>query len=133
MYGVCVTDCWMYDVERCLMYHAACEVEFQPFSRWYSQLTFLHRMVMENRPVDPGSIQGSHRPVSFIRIKQSTRERFFVQLSISNHIVGLVHKSHIVRTCLRYHAACKVEFQPFNRSYSQLTFSIFKNVLSQTL
>ena len=24
-----------------------------------------------------------------------------------------------------YHAACKVEFQPFNRSYSQLTFSIF--------
>ena len=29
------------------------------------------------------------------------------------------------RTCLMYHAACKVEFQPFNRSYSQLTFSIF--------
>ena len=25
----------------------------------------------------------------------------------------------------RYHAACKVEFQPFNRSYSQLTFFIF--------
>ena len=24
-----------------------------------------------------------------------------------------------------YHAACKVEFQPFNRSYSQLTFSSF--------
>ena len=24
-----------------------------------------------------------------------------------------------------YHAACKVEFQPFNRSYSQLTFFIF--------
>ena len=24
-----------------------------------------------------------------------------------------------------YHAACKVEFQPFNRSYSQLTFSNF--------
>ena len=22
--------------------------------------------------------------------------------------------------CLLYHAACKVEFQPFNRSYSQL-------------
>ena len=28
-------------------------------------------------------------------------------------------------TCLTYHAACKVEFQPFNQSYSQLTFSIF--------
>ena len=38
----------------------------------------VHRMVMENRPVDPGSIQGSHRPISFIRIKQNTRERYFV-------------------------------------------------------
>ena len=28
-------------------------------------------MVMENRPVDPGSIQGSHRPISFIRIKHT--------------------------------------------------------------
>ena len=27
---------------------------------------------MENRPVDPGSIQGSHRPISFIRIKHRT-------------------------------------------------------------
>ena len=33
----------------------------------------VHRMVMENRPVDPGSIQGSHRPISFIRIKHGTR------------------------------------------------------------
>ena len=32
-----------------------------------------HRMVMENRPVDPGSIQGSHRPISFIRIIHRTR------------------------------------------------------------
>ena len=30
-------------------------------------------MVMENRPVDPGSIQGSHRPISFVRIKHRTR------------------------------------------------------------
>ena len=30
-------------------------------------------MVMENRPVDPGSIQRSHRPISFIRIKHGTR------------------------------------------------------------
>ena len=33
----------------------------------------VHRMVMENRPVDPGSIQGSLRPISFIRIKHKTR------------------------------------------------------------
>ena len=33
----------------------------------------VHRMVIENRPVDPGSIQGSHRPISFIRIKHRTR------------------------------------------------------------
>ena len=33
----------------------------------------VHIMVMENRPVDPGSIQGSHRPISFIRIKHGTR------------------------------------------------------------
>ena len=33
----------------------------------------VYRMVMENRPVDPGSIQGSHRPISFIRIKHRTR------------------------------------------------------------
>ena len=50
------------------------------------------------------------------------------------HCVGLVHKHHIrneipgieaQRTCLMYHAACKVEFQPCNRSYSQLTFLNF--------
>ena len=54
----------------------------------------------------------------------NTRERFLVKLSINNHIVGLLilHKKHIMRTCLMYHAACKVEFQPFKRSYSQLTF-----------
>ena len=32
----------------------------------------VHILVMENRPVDPGSIQGSHRPVSFM-IKHRTR------------------------------------------------------------
>ena len=44
------------------------------------------------------------------------------KLSINNHIVGLVHKNHVIRTRLMYHAACKVEFQPFKRLYSQLTF-----------
>ena len=45
---------------------------------------------MENRTVDPGSIQGSHRPISFTRIKYTTRrERAcvkVVKLSI-NHII----------------------------------------------
>ena len=83
-------------------------------------------MVVENRPVDPGSIQGSHRPISFIRIKhEHARTIFCVKLSINNHIVRLVHKNHIIRTCLMYHAACKVEFQPIKRSYSQLAFFNF--------
>ena len=39
-----------------------------------------------------------------------------VKLSFNNHIVGLVHKKHIiVRTCLMYHAACKVYFQPLKQ------------------
>ena len=82
----------------------------------------VHRMVMENRPVDPGSIQGSHRPVSIIRRKRRTRVNvfFLCETEYNNHIVGLVHKNHINRTCLMYHAACKVEFQPLKRSYSQL-------------
>ena len=56
----------------------------------------VHRMVMEIRLVDPGSIQGSHRPISFIRIKQNARTISFVKLSINNHTVGFVHKNHII-------------------------------------
>ena len=42
-------------------------------------LVSVHRMVtMENRPVDPGSIQASHRPISFIRIKHRTRANDFL-------------------------------------------------------
>ena len=86
---------------------------------------------MENRPVDPGSIQGSHRPISFIRIKHRTHAIvFFVKLSLNDHVVGLVRKKHIIQTCLMYHAACKVEFQPCKRSYSQLTFTIRTVVLT---
>ena len=36
-----------------------------------------------------------------------------------------LHFQNVQRTCLMYHAASKVEFQPFNRSYSQLTFFNF--------
>ena len=43
----------------------------------------------------------------------------------NNRIVGVVHKKHIIRTRLIYHAACNVEFQPFKRLYSQLTFFNF--------
>ena len=91
----------------------------------------VHRMVMENRPVDPGSIQGSHRPISFTRIKHRTRANDFfkIKLSINDHIVGLVHKNHIIRTCLMYHAACKVEFQPFKQAV--LTADVFQ--LSQNI
>ena len=28
---------------------------------------------------------------------------FYVKLSINNHIVRLVHKNHIIQTCLMYH------------------------------
>ena len=65
----------------------------------------VHGMVMENRPVYPGGIQRSHRPISFIRIKHKTRERifffpfsfFFMQLStgINNHVVRFSSQNHI--------------------------------------
>ena len=61
----------------------------------------------------------------YIRVFLQDRTIFGVKLSINDHIVRLVHKNHIIRTCLMYHAACKVEFQPFKRSYSQLTFFNF--------
>ena len=83
-----------------LMYHAACKVEFQPFKRMYSQIK---------------------------KNIEHARTIFCVKLSINNHIVGLVHKNHIIRTRLMYHAACKVEFQPFKRLYSQLTFFNFSS------
>ena len=58
-------------------------------------------MVVENRPVDPGSIQGSRGVTDYILHKDKTeyaRTIFCVKLSINNHIVGLVHKNHIIRT-----------------------------------
>ena len=35
-----------------------------------------------------------------------------------------------MRTCLTYQTACKVELQPFKRSYSQLTFFNLKNIFT---
>ena len=84
--------------------------------------------------VSDGRVSRSLQSLSFIHpsvvlteYSQLTffNERFFVKLSINNHIVGLVHKNRIIRTCLMYHAAYKVEFQRFKRSYSQLTFLNF--------
>ena len=50
------------------------------YPRWFVKTKYLSAggtliqllMVMDDRPVDPGSIQGSHRPISFIRIKHRT-------------------------------------------------------------
>ena len=44
-----------------------------------------------------------------------------------------VQNNHAQRACLTYHAACKVEFQPFNWSYSQPTFFIFLSMLYKKL
>ena len=73
-------------------------------SPYEGYIVSVHRMVMENRPVDPGSIQGSHRPLSFIRIKHRTRADDIL-CKTNHHIVGLDHKNHIIRTCMMYHAA----------------------------
>ena len=44
-----------------------------PTTLYEGYIVSVHRMVMGGRPVDPGSIQGSHRPISFKRVKHRTR------------------------------------------------------------
>ena len=48
-------------------------------------------MVMENRPVDPGSIQGSHRPISFITplvmASKSSLEKFYPGTFVGNFLM----------------------------------------------
>ena len=59
---------------------------------------------------------------------EHARTIFSVKLSINNHIVGLVHKNHtvlIIRTRLMYHAAYKVEFQPFTVVLTADVFPLF--------
>ena len=41
--GMCCAACY------CLMYHAACKVEFQPFKRSYSQLTFFNFLLKKRK------------------------------------------------------------------------------------
>ena len=66
-------------------------------------------MVMENRPVDTGSIQGNHRPISFMRIKYIENARTTFRktceaeaqginnyLYIVGYTVPVVHKHHII-------------------------------------
>ena len=48
--------------------------------------------------------------------------RVLFTMSYINIVLKIIH---IIRTCLMYHAACKVESQPFKRSWSQLTFFNF--------
>ena len=52
----------------------------------------VHRMaIMQNRPVSPGSIQGSHRPIGTLHDKkENVRTIACVKLSINNHLVCLV-------------------------------------------
>ena len=48
--------------ERVLMYHAACKVEFQPFNRLYSQLTFFNFLIkQQQRCAAARSGQQQHR------------------------------------------------------------------------
>ena len=73
---------------------------------------------------DPGSIQGSHRPIGILHDKtENARTIVCVKLSINN-LVCLVHKNHIIRTCLMYHAACKIGFQLFKQVV--LTADVFQ-------
>ena len=58
--------------------HARTHFFFGMYTWWeletrFARIISVRRMGLENRPVYPGSIQGSHRPVSFMRIKQRTR------------------------------------------------------------
>ena len=77
---------------------------------------------------DPDSIQGSHRPISFMIKHRERADDICVKLSKNNHIVGLVHKNHIIRTWLMYHAACKVEFQSFKQVV--LTADVFNFLIN---
>ena len=48
-------------------------------TRSEGHIVSVHIMVMESRPVDPGSIQGSHRPISLIRTKHGIRANDFCE------------------------------------------------------
>ena len=56
---------------------------------------------------------------------EHARTIFCVKLSINNHIVGLVHKNHIIRTRLMYCCTTQLAKLSFNHSNgcTQLTFS----------
>ena len=57
----------------------------------------VHRMVMEIVPLTLAASRGVTDTSIVHKDKtQNTRERFFVKLSINNHIVGLVHKNHTI-------------------------------------
>ena len=91
-------------------------------------------------PPNPYPLGGSRSVGAVARFRRVLR--FSKKLSVNNHIVGLVHRNHVInevlnkhvqRTCLMYHAACKVEFQPFNQSYSKLTFFNFFKKTAQAV
>ena len=79
----------MYQLETCFARIVSCLLYPLPSTRVLFTMSYInivlniiptlcegyivHRMVVENRPVDPGRTRGSHRPISFIRIKHRTR------------------------------------------------------------
>ena len=70
--------------------------------RSYWQLTFFNIFILENRPVDPAtnSIQESHRPIYFMRIKHRTRATDLRKTCETQYkqpyTVGLVQRHHII-------------------------------------
>ena len=69
--------------------------------------------------------------ISRTRVHTGTRQTdgfFFWDVSIRNSLRSNNNETlnkHVPRTRLMSYAACKVEFQPFDRSYSQLAFFYF--------
>ena len=61
----------------------------------------------------------SQQLILFLFIFANTFKICKTECCINSNIVGLVH-AVIIQACMMYHAACKVEFQPFKRQYSQL-------------
>ena len=74
-----------------------------------------------NCGVDPGSIQGSHWPISLTRkyILQNTRELLIIQFGVS---IKMGYKRDIL------HAACKVEYQLYI-IIVELTTDVFHHFL----
>ena len=63
-------------------------------------------------------------PRSLQMLSFSTIQTVVLTADVFQLFVRLVHKNHTIRTCLMYHAACKIEFQPFKQAV--LTADVFQ-------